>query len=183
MPRSCLRHRKFLLRGWPSPGFTLGIKSCEQWRVVNIHRTATLPLMLVALCVGSGCAQKPVETAVVPQGPTEHEAFVRARKNEVLQSLAICESGSWGPHSNRITGGRGTYHGRFQYTPRTYITMQQRRDGTVLTTQEAIAAAQDYEKAASLTEWVMFEQGETWHWPLCNRKLGLTAKVREINAL
>jgi len=58
--------------------------------------------------------------------------------------------------------------------------MQQRRDGTVLTTREAIEAAQDYEKAAALTAWVMFDQGETWHWPLCNRKLGLAAKVREI---
>ncbi len=183
MARSRLWHRTIVFRGLSRPGFTLGIKSCEQWRVVNIHRTATLPLLLAALCVSPGCAQKPVETAAVPQGPTEHEIFVRQRKDEVLQSLAICESGSWGPHSHRITGGRGTYHGRFQYTPRTYITMQQRRDGTVLTTQEAIAAAQDYEKAASLTEWVMFEQGETWHWPLCNRKLGLTAKVKEINAL
>lgn len=120
---------------------------------------------------------------MVPQGPTEHEIFVKSRRDEVVQSLAVCESGSWGPHANRITGGRGAYHGRFQYTARTYITFQQRRDGTVLTTQEAIAAAQDYEKAASLTAWVMFDQGETWHWPLCNRKLGLTAKVKEINAL
>ena len=63
------------------------------------------------------------------------------------------------------------------------VLAQQRRDGTVLTTREAIEAAQDYEKAAALTSWVMFDQGETWHWPLCNRKLGLTAKVREINAL
>ena len=165
------------------PGFTLGIKSCEQCRVVNNFHPATLSILLAALCVGPGCATKPPETAAVPQGPTEHEAFVQARKNEVLQSLAVCESGSWGPHSTRITGGRGAYHGRFQYTARTYITMQQRRDGTVLTVQEAIEAAQDYEKAASLTSWVMFEQGEAWHWPLCNRKLGLTAKVREINAL
>lgn len=150
---------------------------------MNTFQSATLPILLAALCVGPGCAQKPPETAAVPQGPTEHEIFVQARKNEVLQSLAVCESGSWGPHSTRITGGRGTYHGRFQYTPRTYITMQQRRDGTVLTTQEAIEAAQDYDKAAALTAWVIFEQGETWHWPLCNRKLGLTAKVKEINAL
>ena len=150
---------------------------------MNNLRTAILPLLLAALFVGPGCAKKPPETAAVPQGPTEHETFVQARKNEVIQSLAVCESGSWGPHSNRITGGRGSYHGRFQYTPRTYITMQQRRDGTVLTTREAIEAAQDYEKAAALTSWVMFDQGETWHWPLCNRKLGLAAKVREINAL
>lgn len=164
-------------------GFTLGIKSCDQCSAVNTLRTALLPLLIIALCVGPGCARKPTETAAVPQGPTEHEQFVQARKDEVVQSLAVCESGSWGPHSTRISGGRGSYHGRFQYTPRTYITLQQRRDGTVLTTQEAIEAAQDYEKAAALTSWVMFDQGETWHWPLCNRKLGLAAKVREINAL
>lgn len=156
--------------------------SCEQ-SVVSLHRTATLPLLLAALCVGPGCAKKPPETAAVPSGPTEHEQFVEQRKAEVLQSLAVCESGSWGPHSQRITGGRGAYHGRFQYTIRTYITFQQRRDGTVLTTQEAIEAAQDYEKAAALTSWIMFNQGETWHWPLCNRKLGLAARVKEVNAL
>ena len=165
------------------PGVTLGMKSCEQWRVVNILRPATLSLLLAALCVGPGCAKKPTETAAVVLGPTEHEALIDQRKTEVLQSLAICESGSWGPHAQRITGGRGAYHGRFQYTPRTYITFQQRRDGTVLTTQEAIEAAQDYEKAAALTSWIMFNQGETWHWPLCNRKLGLAARVKEVNAL
>ena len=183
MARSRLRHCNIDVGVCVWPGFTLGINSCDQWRAVKVLRTAILPLLLAVLCVGSGCARKPPETVVVPQGPTEHEAFVQARKDEVLKSLAVCESGSWGPHSSRIMGGRGTYHGRFQYTPRTYITMQQRRDGTVLTTQEAIEAAQDYEKAAALTSWVIFEQGETWHWPLCNRKLGLTAKVREINAL
>lgn len=182
MARSRSWHRSILLRGSGEPGFTLGINSCDQWRVVNIIRTATLSLVIAVLCAGAGCAKKPTQTAAVAPGPTEHELIVESRKTELIQSLAICESGSWGPHSNRITGGRGRYHGRFQYTPRTYITFQQRRDGTVLTTQEAIDAAQDYEKAASLTAWVMFEQGEAWHWPLCNRKLGLTAKIREINA-
>lgn len=148
-----------------------------------VSRPATLSILLAALCVGPGCAKKPTQTAAAPMGPTEHELFVQSRKDEVVQSLAVCESGSWGPHSNRIVGGRGAYHGRFQYTARTYITFQQRRDGTVLTTQEAIEAAQDYEKAAALTSWVMFEQGETWHWPLCNRKLGLANRVREVNAL
>jgi len=181
--RSGLRHRSIAVRRRGGPGFTRGTKPCEQCRVVKVLRPAILPLLLAVLCVGPGCATKPPETAVVPQGPAEHEAFVKARKDEVVQSLAVCESGSWGPHANRIVGGRGAYYGRFQYTPRTYITFQQRRDGTVLTVREAIEAAQDYEKAASLTEWVMFEQGETWHWPLCNRKLGLTAKVHQINAL
>jgi hypothetical protein len=170
-------------RAYRRPGFTLGINSCDQCRVVNVLQPTLLPILLAALCVGPGCAKKPPPAVAVPQGPTEHEVFVQARKDEVVQSLAVCESGSWGPHSNRISGGRGSYHGRFQYTPRTYITLQQRRDGTVLTTKEAIEAAQDYEKAAALTAWVIFEQGETWHWPLCNRKLGLAAKVREINAL
>jgi hypothetical protein len=183
MARLRARTLNIPLRRLGRPGFTLGIKSCDQWRAVNIIRTATLSLAIAVLCAGAGCAKKPTETAAVPQGPTEHEIFVKSRKDEVVQSLAVCESGSWGPHATPIRGGRGAYHGRFQYPARTYITFQQRRDGTVLTTQEAIEAAQDYEKAASLTAWVMFEQGETWHWPLCNRKLGLAAKVREVNAL
>ena len=150
---------------------------------MTLIRAATLSILLAAFFAGAGCAKKPIETAAVAPGPDAREVEIASRKERVLQQLAVCESGSWGPHSNRIVGSRGAYHGRFQYTPRTYITFQQRRDGTVLTVQEAIEAAQDYEKAASLTSWVMFEHGETWHWPLCNRKLGLPAKVRELNAL
>lgn len=183
MAQSCIWQRRITQKRIGRPGFTLGIKSCEQWRVVNNHRTAILSLLLAALFAAPGCAKKPVETAAVAPGPTEHEGLIEQRKTEVLQSLAVCESGSWGPHSTPIRGGRGAYHGRFQYTVRTYITFQQRRDGTVLTPQEAIAAAQDYEKAAALTSWIMFNQGETWHWPLCNRKLGLAARVKEVNAL
>ena len=99
-----------------------------------------------------------------------------------MQQLATCESGSWGLHQP-IYGGRGAYHGRFQFTPQTYKTYAARHDGTVLTTREAIDAAQDYDKAAKLASFMIFELGETWHWPLCSRKLGIPTKVKEINSL
>ena len=54
------------------------------------------------------------------------------RQQQLLQQLATCESGSWGPQPKPIYGGRGAYHGRFQFTPRTYVTYARRRDGTVL---------------------------------------------------
>ena len=47
----------------------------------------------------------------------------------------------------------------------------------MLTTREAIDAAQDYNKAAKLASFMIFELGEAWHWPLCSRKLGIPAKV------
>lgn len=145
-------------------------------------RAATLTVLLATGFVGCGCTgtKTPVATAAPAVDPRQQDIDVR--KEEVMQQLATCESGSWGSHQP-IYGGRGAYHGRFQFTPQTYKTYAQRHDGTVLTTREAIEAAQDYDKAMKIASFMIFELGETWHWPLCSRKLGIPAKVKEINSL
>lgn len=116
-------------------------------------------------------------------GMTPREQEIEDRKEHLLQQLATCESGSWGPQPAPIYGGRGAYLGRFQFSVRTFITYTRMRDGTVLTTKEAADYAQNYEKAASLAWYMIYDLQEPWHWPLCSRKLGIPAQVKLIKQL
>lgn len=163
-------------------GFTWTVESWEQWAVVNL-RAATCSVLLAAAFGSSGCTTNKHQVAATAPAVDQRQLDIDERKEQVLQQLATCESGSWGPQSQPIYGGRGAYHGRFQFTPRTYMTYAQRLDGTTLTSREAIDAAQDYDKAAKVASYMIFELGETWHWPLCSRKLGIPARVQEINSL
>jgi hypothetical protein len=148
-----------------------------------ILRATTCSVLLAAAFGSCGCTTNKHQVAATAPAVDPRQQDIDERKEQVMQQLAVCESGSWGPQSQPIYGGRGAYHGRFQFTARTYITYQQRHDGTVLTTREAIDAAQDYDKAMKLASFMIFELGEAWHWPLCSRKLGIPAKVQEINSL
>ena len=122
-------------------------------------------------------ASKPPEVAAIAPGLTPREQELADRKEQLLQQLATCESGSWGPSARPIYGSRGAYHGRFQFTLRTFITYTRMRDGTVLTMKEAAEYTQDYEKAASLAWYMIYDLQEPWHWPLCSRKLGIPAQL------
>lgn len=161
--------------------------SWDQWSVVTSLRAAALPLLVAASLGVGGCASlfgaKPSEVAAVAPGMTPREQEIEDRKEQLLQQLATCESGSWGPSARPIHGGRGAYHGRFQFTLRTFITYTRMRDGTVLTTKEAAEYTQNYEKAASLAWYMIYDLQEPWHWPLCSRKLGIPAQVKLIKQL
>ncbi len=149
--------------------------------MTRLQSAAASFLLAAALGVG-GCAPKPPQVAAVaPADPRQQE--IDDRKEHLLQQLATCESGSWGPQASPIYGGRGAYHGRFQFTPRTFITYTRKRDGTELTVKEAIDYAQTYDKAASLAWYMIYDLEEPWHWPLCSRKLGIPAQVRQIKQL
>ena len=113
----------------------------------------------------------------------EHQRKIDERKDEVIRQLAVCESGGWGPSERPIYGGRGAYLGRLQFAPRTVIAYVKRRDGTELTYREASALALDYDRAADLAKFMIFDLGETSHWPLCARKIGLAAQVKQVQAL
>jgi hypothetical protein len=108
---------------------------------------------------------------------------IAARKDELLRDLAVCESGGSGDSERPIYGGRGAFVGRFQFTPRTVINYVQQMDGRVLSFREATALAHDYQQAAALAKFVIFEKDGIWNWPFCNRKLGLAQQVAEIKAL
>jgi hypothetical protein len=109
---------------------------------------------------------------------------VRDQSSTDFQSeLAHCESGSWGPSDRPIHGSRSVYLGRLQFSIGTVIAYQRRRDGTQLSRQEAIDAAHDYDRAASLAKYMIFDLEGPHHWPLCARKIGLRSQMAAIKTL
>jgi hypothetical protein len=112
--------------------------------------------------------------------PDPQKVALEERKDEVLRQLAYCESGGSGPSERPIYGGRGTFHGRFQFTLSTLRSYVIKRDGMALSYAEAKEWAHDYERAGSVARYMIFDLEEHWHWPLCSRKLGIAAEVRAI---
>ena len=109
--------------------------------------------------------------------------MLEERKDEVLRQLAVCESGAHGDSAVPVIGGRGLYIGRFQFTPRTVINYVQQMDGRELNYKQATDLAHDYNQAAALAKWVIFERDGLYNWPACSRKLGLAKQVAEIKTL
>ena len=154
-----------------------------------IRSIAAFAVLLVAL---GGCAvlqeiapgPRPTAMAIVaPPPPDERLVMIEDRKDDLLRRLATCESGGYGPAEKRIYGGRGLYHGRFQFMIRTLQNFVMDMDGRALTIKEATDVAHDYEQAAVVAKFAIFERGSIAQWPACARKLGLHAEVRAINAL
>jgi len=147
---------------------------------------AGLRLLAAALLV-SGCQNilggTPPTTAAFEPPVDLRQKEIDDRKEEIIRQLAHCESGGWGPSERRIYGGRGAYHGRLQFTIGTYIAYSKRRDGTQLTRAEAIEAMHDYESAASLAKYMIFDLEEPWHWPLCARKIALRSQMAAVKTL
>ncbi len=140
--------------------------------------------VILALAVTS-CAKRPAPNPqpVTLSAAGQRQLEIDERKDELLRQLAVCESGGHGYTDRPIYGGRGMYVGRFQFIPRTVINYVKQMDGRVLTPTEAVDLAHDYERAAALAKYIIFDLGGVWNWPLCNRKLGLAKQVAEINAL
>lgn len=133
----------------------------------------------------SGCqlgTQPPQTAAVVPTVDLRQQE-IEERKDEMIRQLAHCESGGSGPSDRPIYGGRGAFVGRLQFTISTLISYQLKRDGTQLTRQEALDLAHDYDRAASLAKYMIFELEEPWHWPLCSRKIALHNEMANIKEM
>ena len=73
--------------------------------------------------------------------------------------------------------------GRLQFSVQTVIGYQRKRDGTQLTRQEALDLAHDYDRAASLAKYMIFDLEEPHHWPLCSRKIGAAQRDGSIKEL
>jgi hypothetical protein len=150
---------------------------------------ATLPALLVTLTSCSGLqaiapGPGPAAMAIVaPPPPDPHLVMIEDRKDDLLRRLATCESGGYGSSEKRIYGGRGLYHGRFQFMIRSLQGFVIDMDGRALTIKEATEIAHDYDQAAVVAKYAIFERGAIGQWPLCARKLGLHAEVRAIKAL
>jgi hypothetical protein len=150
---------------------------------VTAFRAAILPLLSIAALGLAACEKPKPQVAAVDPALLEREAEFNDRKESLLQQLATCESGSWGPSPRPIYGGRGAYHGRFQFTLRTFMNYTRMRDGTAITSKEAAAYAQDYYKASHLAWYMIYDLNEPWHWPLCSRKLGIPDQLKAIRAM
>lgn len=142
--------------------------------------------VLLVVCALGACA-RPGSQASVPSysqaALDSHARAVDERKDEVMRELAVCESGGYGDAGKPIYGGRGTYAGRFQFATRTVINYVKDMDGRLLSSQQALLLAQDYQQAAELAKYVIFERGHYWNWPACSRKIGLPNKVADIKAM
>ncbi|HJQ56890.1 MAG TPA: hypothetical protein VJ890_08280 [Vineibacter sp.] len=137
------------------------------------------PLALALIVVG-GCTQMPQQPI---QALDSRSLDIENRKEDVLRQLAQCESGGNGDSDRPIYGAGGAYVGRFQFSPRTVIGFVRERDGRTLSHKEAVDLAHDYRQAAQLAKWAIFERDAISHWPLCNRKHGLAARVAAIKAM
>ncbi|MBS0522169.1 MAG: hypothetical protein JSS04_00935 [Proteobacteria bacterium] len=125
-------------------------------------------LVLATLLSLAACARH-----APPQA--DRAQLIEQRKVAAISQLADCESGQRG------TGSR--YVGRLQFEPRTVIAYVKERDGRTISTQEAIALANDYGQASSLARYMIFERDAHAQWPACSRKIGLARQVAEIRAL
>lgn len=145
-----------------------------------------LSLGLVAsACFAGGCqtGQQPPQTVALAPSIDARQQAVDERKDEMIRQLAVCESGGAGPSEQLIVGGRGAFLGRLQFSVQTVIGYQLKRDGTRLSGQEAVSLAHDYDRAASLAKYMIFELEEPWHWPLCSRKISLRQEMANIREM
>lgn len=167
-------------------GFTSSHKSWQQERVVTSLRATIACAGLVASAFAiSGCqlgGTPPTTSGFQPQVDLRQQE-IDERKEEIVRQLAQCESGGWGPSDRPIHGGRGAYLGRLQFSVQTVINYQLRKDGTQLSRQEAAQLAHDYDRAASLAKYMIFDLEEPHHWPLCARKIGLRSQMAAIKEM
>jgi hypothetical protein len=149
------------------------------------RRTASGAALAAAAFLIAGCqlGAPPPQTASLAPAVDARQKEIDDRKDEMIRQLAHCESGGWGPSDRPIYGGRGAYLGRLQFTVQTVIGYQRKRDGTQLSRQEAIDLAHDYDRAASLAKYMIFELEEPFHWPLCSRKIALRNEMANIKEL
>lgn len=167
-------------------GFTSSHKSWQQERVVTSLRATIACAGLVASAFAiSGCqlgGNPPTTSGFQPQVDLRQQE-IDDRKEEIIRQLAHCESGGWGPSDRPIHGGRGAYLGRLQFSVQTVINYQLRKDGTQLSRQEAAQLAHDYDRAATLAKYMIFDLEEPHHWPLCARKIGLRSQMAAIKEM
>ncbi len=138
---------------------------------------------LLGGCVTQQQQVQPILDFSAVSARDEYQRGIEDRKDEVIKQLAICESGGYGPSERPIYGGRGLYLGRLQFDTRTVISYVQKRDGVQLNHKDAVELANDYDRAADLAKYMLFDLQEPWHWPLCSKKVGVTQQVAAIKQL
>lgn len=167
-------------------GLTPGEGSPDNAPALTSPRIITPCALLFAALAVTACAPKALPIHANQAAATavsERDRMVEERKDEVVRQIAICESGGHGPSDRPIYGGRGAYLGRLQFATRTVMTYVQRRDGISLNPKEAAELAQDYDRAAALAKYMIFDLEEPWHWPNCAKKANANAEIAAIKNL
>ena len=151
--------------------------------------TSFRPAALVALLFAAAlaaCAPRfppPNPNQALLTAVSDCARMIEERKDEVIRQLAICESGGYGPSDKPIYGSRGLYLGRLQFHTRTVMAYVQKRDGIALNPKDAAALAHDYDRAADLAKYMIFDLEEPWHWPLCAKKAHVQSEMQAIKQL
>jgi hypothetical protein len=151
-----------------------------------LHRTPALCALLFAALAVAACAPKlpapaPSKAALIIV--SERQRMIDERKDEVVRQIAICESGGYGPSDRPVYGGRGAYIGRLQFATRTVMAYVQKRDGIALNPKDAAELAHDYDRAADLAKYMIFDLEEPWHWPNCAKKANANAEIAALKQL
>jgi len=150
-----------------------------------LRHLPTFALIFVALAA-TACAPRAPATnpnQALLTAANERSRLIEERKDEVIRQIAICESGGYGPSDKPIYGGRGAYLGRLQFATRTVMSYVQKRDGVGINPKDAAALAQDYDRAADLAKYMIFDLEEPWHWPLCAKKANAADEIAAIKQL
>jgi hypothetical protein len=147
-------------------------------RIANFLVVAAAAL---AGCTHGPAAQSAPQTSAAAVDPRQQA--VDERKDDLVRRIAVCESGDHGDSDTQIYGHRGTYVGRFQFTRQTVINYVRAMEGKEMTAEEAVELAHDYNRAAALAKYIIFELDGIRNWPACARKLGLAREVTEIKQM
>jgi hypothetical protein len=153
---------------------------------LTLPRTTALCALVFAALAVTACAPKspPLNTnQAALAAVSERDRMIEERKDEVVRQIAICESGGYGPSDRPVYGGRGQYLGRLQFATRTVMTYVQRRDGIALNPREAAELAHDYDRAAALAKYMIFDLEEPWHWPNCAKKAHAQSEIAALKQL
>src|SRR4051794_39117266 len=116
---------------------------------------------VAVLATGCQFGTQPPRTATLQVDDLRNRA--EEQKEEVIRKLAHCESGGFGPSERPIYGGQGAYLGRLQFSLQTVISYEVRKDGKRLSPGEAAELAHDYNRAAQLAKYMIFDLEEPWH--------------------
>lgn len=157
-------------------------------------------LWSASVAVSAGILASILSTSTVSANLPEKEVVdntpekIAVLKADVITRLAQCESAGHSEDYGLITwdnNAAGTLSarnipsvGNLQFKVTTVQRYHKERTREELTGKEALLLALDYDRAADLATWIIFEtQGGIWNWKNCSDKLGLSAEVTIIKKL
>ncbi len=161
------------------------------WGIIKISG-AVAAVGAVIFIGGMAFAKTSDVQAVTPQTIDLTPQKIESLKSDLVERLSQCESAG-NPniattYDNNKAGtlkGEDVFsYGVMQWKSRTLKGFAQQRDGSVLSTKEAVILALNNVEAKKLAQYTIFEtKGGIYHWANCADKLNLVAEVEAIKKL